>query len=199
MFYIIVLRVYSFWINHDLIKVRPLVPVLRDIKQFLLKAKGEIVILDLHRFPVGFSGRHSRHTILVEMLQRELQDVLIRYEGSWPTLDKLWQQQKQLILVYGDKDVASSKRPSSSSSLFSPPSPTYYFQGTLSLAVCSVRPVQLLVSRHQTNWLSNVSCLAEGIILLFLLSTYWCPFWLRHLPISTFESSGIFLFLCHSL
>ncbi|XP_054272973.1 PI-PLC X domain-containing protein 1-like [Macrosteles quadrilineatus] len=96
----------SFWVNHDLIKVRPLVPVLREIKQFLQKAKGEIVIVDFHRFPVGFAGRHPRHNRLVELLERELKDVAIEFTGTWPTLDTLWQQEKQLIITYGDNEVA---------------------------------------------------------------------------------------------
>ncbi|KAG8269147.1 hypothetical protein J6590_008393 [Homalodisca vitripennis] len=97
----------SFWINHDLIKVRPLVPVLREIRQFLEKAEGEIVVLDLHRFPVGFSGRHARHNRLVELLERELREVAVEYCGEWPTLDKLWQQSPKgrLIIAYGDNEV----------------------------------------------------------------------------------------------
>lgn len=99
----------SFWVNHDLIKVRPLLPILREIKQFLSKARGEIVVLDFHRFPVGFSGRHARHNRLVELLSEELRDVAVEFHHSWPTLDTLWQQDKQLIITYGDNEVAKSQ------------------------------------------------------------------------------------------
>uniref|UniRef100_A0A1B6LSQ0 Phosphatidylinositol-specific phospholipase C X domain-containing protein n=1 Tax=Graphocephala atropunctata TaxID=36148 RepID=A0A1B6LSQ0_9HEMI len=97
----------SLWINHDLIKVRPLVPVLREVRQFLEKAEGEIVLLDLHRFPVGFSGRHPRHNRLVELLERELREVAVEYRGGWPSLDTLWQNDPRgrVIITYGDNEV----------------------------------------------------------------------------------------------
>lgn len=100
---------FSFWVNHDLIKVRPLVPILREIKAFLKKAKGEIVVLDFHRFPVGFSGRHARHNRLVDLLERELKDIAVVYDKTWPSLDTLWQQDGQLIIAYGDNEVTKSE------------------------------------------------------------------------------------------
>ncbi|XP_075227325.1 PI-PLC X domain-containing protein 1 [Lycorma delicatula] len=94
-----------FWINHDLLKVRPLLPVLQDIRLFLESAPKEIVILDLHRFPVGFSGRHHRHHRLVDLLQRELGNFTLPYTGTWPTLDKIWEQNRTLIISYGNDAV----------------------------------------------------------------------------------------------
>jgi len=38
-----------FWINHDFIPITPLSKILRDVRNFLNAAKGEIVIMDFHR------------------------------------------------------------------------------------------------------------------------------------------------------
>lgn len=95
--------------NHDLIKVQPLVPILKQIKAFLAKAKEEIVILDFHRFPVGFTGRHFRHGRLVDLLEKELKDIAVPFTGVWPKMDDIWQEGKQLIIAYGDNEVAKSK------------------------------------------------------------------------------------------
>ncbi|RZF49295.1 hypothetical protein LSTR_LSTR011819 [Laodelphax striatellus] len=92
----------NFWINHDLIKVRPLVPALKDVRKFLEASKGEIIILDFHRFPVGFSGRHHRHHSLVKILQRELGEFAFPYQNEFPLLEDIWSSGKNLIISYGD-------------------------------------------------------------------------------------------------
>lgn len=91
---------FSFWINHDLIKVRPLVPVLEEIKRFIEKTKDEVILLDLHRFPAGFNGRPSRHDRLVELLEREFKEYAVPYSESLPTLGDIWRQQKRIIISY---------------------------------------------------------------------------------------------------
>ncbi|XP_077295118.1 PI-PLC X domain-containing protein 2-like [Arctopsyche grandis] len=69
------IRDKRFWINHDVIKVTNLVPVLRDVRKFMELTTDEIVVLDIHRLPYGFSENNKiltdRHTILIEILQRE--------------------------------------------------------------------------------------------------------------------------------
>nr|CAD7203272.1 unnamed protein product [Timema douglasi] len=76
---------HRFWVNHDLIPVGPLIPTLRDVKRFLISTKREIVILDLHRFPVGFYRRPGRHRRLLTLLKKELESTWL-----WPPLKQLW-------------------------------------------------------------------------------------------------------------
>uniref|UniRef100_T1HBM1 Varsurf_PPLC domain-containing protein n=1 Tax=Rhodnius prolixus TaxID=13249 RepID=T1HBM1_RHOPR len=95
-----------FWINHDLIKVRPLVPVIQQLKEYLEKAKDEIVIIDFHRFPLGFSGRIARHVQLVDYLELELKEYAISYSNETLTLNDIWDTNKRLIISYGDKSIA---------------------------------------------------------------------------------------------
>ncbi|XP_039287956.1 PI-PLC X domain-containing protein 1-like [Nilaparvata lugens] len=101
---------HSFWINHDLIKVRPLVPMLKDIRKFLEAATSEIIILDFHRFPVGFSGRHHRHHSLVRILERELGEFAFPYQEEFPMLEEIWNLGRNLIISYGD-DVTVEEYP----------------------------------------------------------------------------------------
>ncbi|XP_014272504.1 PI-PLC X domain-containing protein 1 [Halyomorpha halys] len=97
----------SFWINHDLIKIRKLLPLLDDLKQFMKKTKEEIVILDLHRFPLGFTGRPFRHHQLVKLLERELKEYAVPYKKDYiPTLGSIWDQGKRIVISYGDNIVA---------------------------------------------------------------------------------------------
>ncbi|KAL1131742.1 hypothetical protein AAG570_011355, partial [Ranatra chinensis] len=99
----------SFWINHDLIKVKLLAPLLKQLKKFILQARDEVVVLDFHRFPVGFSSRRNRHDLLVALLERELKDIAVPYKGVWPTLDRIWGKSQRLIISYGDSTVARDK------------------------------------------------------------------------------------------
>lgn len=38
-----------FWINHDVIRITPLSAVIKDVRNFLDAARGEVVIMDFHR------------------------------------------------------------------------------------------------------------------------------------------------------
>lgn len=101
-----------FWVNHDVFLVNPLLDMLRDIKLFLSKAQDEIIIMDIHRFPVGFKSR-KRHHQLLDLLQKEVGDIATpRYfqkSPNGPTLNELWKQKKRLIICYADKTSAISK------------------------------------------------------------------------------------------
>ncbi|XP_044737909.1 PI-PLC X domain-containing protein 1 isoform X2 [Chrysoperla carnea] len=99
---------YKLWINHDLVRVTPLLPLIRDIRRFLEISKEEIVILDFHRFPVGFQGRPQRHQILLDMIQKELGHLIIPPIKSGPLgpkLNDIWATGQQLIICYGDNDI----------------------------------------------------------------------------------------------
>jgi hypothetical protein len=105
--------VCRFWVNHDLIRVVPLLPILREVKQFLHKTKGEVVILDLHRFPVGFHGRLSRHRRLVALLTRELSPIALPVSSASAStlLRDIWDRNdsRRLIVAYGDKNIAAGE------------------------------------------------------------------------------------------
>ncbi|XP_004932641.1 uncharacterized protein LOC101743953 [Bombyx mori] len=65
-----------YWLNHNLVRVRPLVPLLREIRAFL-DITNELVFLDAHHFPIGFynpDGTPIRevHQGLLRIIQREL-------------------------------------------------------------------------------------------------------------------------------
>ncbi|CAB0009141.1 unnamed protein product [Nesidiocoris tenuis] len=98
-----------FWINHDLIKVRPLAPVVGQIKKFLERTSNEVVIIDFHRFPIGFNMRQERHQALVSYLERELKEYAIPYANQPLTLDKIWTTQQRLIISYGENSVAKER------------------------------------------------------------------------------------------
>ncbi|GLG96204.1 Uncharacterized protein GBIM_03026 [Gryllus bimaculatus] len=90
-----------FSVNHDLLRVGPLLPVLHDLKRFLNASRGEVVVLDLHRFPVGFHTRQGRHRKLVSLLVRELGPFIIPSTAATPTstLAQIWSRERRLIIT----------------------------------------------------------------------------------------------------
>jgi hypothetical protein len=64
------------WVNHGPVRITALQPILKDIRRFLLLSPGEVVILDFHRFPIGFTSafQHGaiRHRRLATMIRDEL-------------------------------------------------------------------------------------------------------------------------------
>ncbi|XP_071453592.1 PI-PLC X domain-containing protein 1-like [Hetaerina americana] len=100
-----------FWVNHDVARLLPLQLVLEGVKQFLRRSPDPI-LLDLHRFPVGFSDRrrgrrkqHSRaspaHRLLVELLWNELGE-FTPADASVP-INTLWKSGRRLLISYADK------------------------------------------------------------------------------------------------
>ncbi|XP_026733613.1 uncharacterized protein LOC113497963 [Trichoplusia ni] len=107
-----------YWLNHNLIRVRPLVPLLREIRAFL-DATKEVVFLDAHHFPVGFyqpdgAPIRSVHAGLLEIVQRELGPHLA-HAGEFgtgigskgPTLQSLISANKRLLFSYVDNAIVS--------------------------------------------------------------------------------------------
>lgn len=67
----------------------------------------EVVILDFHRFPVGFSQNTQRnretHNELVQLLFSKLGDYMVPSSlGSMASLNDLWAVNRTLIVVYAD-------------------------------------------------------------------------------------------------
>lgn len=94
--------------NHDLVQVSPLLPVLQDIKNFLKRSTDEVIIVDFHRFPVGFMGRAGRHRRLVALLHQELGHYAVPPSSIFfnMTLGQIWNTHQRLIISYGDSQVA---------------------------------------------------------------------------------------------
>ncbi|XP_050461612.1 uncharacterized protein LOC126856794 isoform X1 [Cataglyphis hispanica] len=104
-------HVNRFWVNHDVIRITPLSEILKDVRNFLDAARGEVVIMDFHRFPVGFEGRPNRHRKLITILHQEFEGLILKpdrgVEGLGPTLNDIWTGGKRLIICYGDKHVVN--------------------------------------------------------------------------------------------
>lgn len=104
--------VNRFWVNHDVIRITPLSAIIKDVRNFLDVARGEVVIMDFHRFPVGLEGRPSRHRRLATILHREFGDLILKPDrgvvGLGPTLNDIWTGAGRLIISYGDKHTVNA-------------------------------------------------------------------------------------------
>ncbi|XP_063826732.1 uncharacterized protein LOC135076187 isoform X2 [Ostrinia nubilalis] len=107
-----------YWLNHNLIRVRPLLPLLREIRTFLDSTK-EVIFLDAHHFPVGFyqqDGTPNRavHNGLLDLVRRELgphmADARVFGTGAGtrgPTLQSLIDAEKRLVFSYVDNAIVA--------------------------------------------------------------------------------------------
>ncbi|XP_013193094.2 uncharacterized protein LOC106136946 [Amyelois transitella] len=107
-----------YWLNHNLVRVRPLVPLLREIRIFLDTTK-EIVFLDAHHFPMGFYDQTGAplqhvHAGLLEIIQRELgphlafaNDFATGVGTKGPTVQTLLDADKRLVFSYVDNSVVN--------------------------------------------------------------------------------------------
>ncbi|XP_075233049.1 PI-PLC X domain-containing protein 2-like [Lycorma delicatula] len=93
------------WCNHDFVKIRPLRQILQDVKTFLRNTQ-EIVILDFHNFPVGFSkDRTEKHMKLVSFIEEEMKDYLAPASLGWSvSLNVLKLTGRRAILAYNAKE-----------------------------------------------------------------------------------------------
>ncbi|XP_045535868.1 PI-PLC X domain-containing protein 1 isoform X3 [Papilio machaon] len=110
-----------YWLNHNLIRVRPLAPLLKEIRAFL-DATNEVVFLDAHHFPVGFyeqdgSPIRSVHAGLLDLVKRELGPHLAHAQQlgtgpgtRGPTLQSLINANKRLLFSYVDHAVVTENR-----------------------------------------------------------------------------------------
>ncbi|XP_012232583.1 PI-PLC X domain-containing protein 3 isoform X2 [Linepithema humile] len=104
-------NVSRFWVNHDILRMTPLSEILRDVRNFLDAARGEVVIMDFHRFPVGFEDMPNRHRKLVDILSQVFEGLILKpdrgIEGLGPTLNDIWTSGKRLIICYNNKHVVN--------------------------------------------------------------------------------------------
>ena len=76
-------------------------------------APKEIVVLDFHRFPYPSKFDVDIHKMLVDLVQSELGHLALPPSGlqvgKGPTINEIWQQNKTLIICYGQRQVAKGK------------------------------------------------------------------------------------------
>ncbi|XP_050348413.1 uncharacterized protein LOC126772202 isoform X2 [Nymphalis io] len=110
-----------YWLNHNLIRVRPLLPLLREIRAFLDSTR-EVVFLDAHHFPLGFYHQNGApirevHLGLLRLVQLELGPYIASASqfatGSGtrgPTLQTLVDADKRLLFSYVDNNIVAGNR-----------------------------------------------------------------------------------------
>ncbi|CAF4801950.1 unnamed protein product [Pieris macdunnoughi] len=107
-----------YWLNHNLIRVRPLLPLLKEIRAFLDVTK-EVVFLDAHHFPLGFYEQNgapisSVHEGLLKLVKRELGPHIAPanqfHTGAGtrgPTLQSLKDADRRLVFNYVDNTIVA--------------------------------------------------------------------------------------------
>ena len=100
----------KFWLVHDFVKQNPLYEAIHAVKRFLRVTK-ELVILDFHRFPFGFTeeGSEGRHDELVEYINSELGEFMApEWLGKGASMNDLWHLNRTLIVTY-QEDMVENK------------------------------------------------------------------------------------------
>ncbi|CAL4076533.1 unnamed protein product [Meganyctiphanes norvegica] len=97
----------KFWINHDLVKWRPLKDVLLQIRTFVSKSMDPIFV-DFHRFPVGFH-RPEAMPLLLNLINSTLEhkNFLLSNWGPRITLNQIWNLNQSVILSLSNKTIAA--------------------------------------------------------------------------------------------
>lgn len=99
----------TFWLNHEFLKIHPFSVALKQIKEFLL-ATNEILVLDFHRFPVGFRSHTERYREFIQYITGELGDYMIpRSYGHNVTLNQLWSRNQRLLVTYSGEHFTESQ------------------------------------------------------------------------------------------
>ncbi|XP_068234926.1 uncharacterized protein [Palaemon carinicauda] len=96
------------WVNHDLVKWRPLEEVFSEVQTFLTLSRDPIII-DIHRTPVGFEFPEAVPSLLSLLNHTFGRDFLPDRLGPQVTLDQIWSIGKRVIFAYIDADVADEE------------------------------------------------------------------------------------------
>ncbi|XP_014247081.1 PI-PLC X domain-containing protein 1-like [Cimex lectularius] len=97
----------KWWCNHDLLPMRPLKPVLDQVKLFLNQT-NEIVIIDFHRFPIGFNDKI--HEEFAKFLKQELNDLVYHNYKKKTTFKNIWNSGKRLLISYSTRNIHSNQK-----------------------------------------------------------------------------------------
>ncbi|XP_063873407.1 uncharacterized protein LOC135107458 isoform X2 [Scylla paramamosain] len=93
------------WINHDLVRWRPLQDVLDAVRGFLALSPDPVII-DIHRTPVGFHLPESLELMLSLMNTTLGSHFVHNRHGPHVTLDDLWQMGKRVVFTFIDPTVS---------------------------------------------------------------------------------------------
>lgn len=94
----------KFWINHGAVRMRPLEAIVSGIQRFVNET-GEVVFMDIHRFPSGFDSEED-HNELIEYMIGKLGDFLaLRSVTNDVTFDQLWATGKTIIWGYANSSI----------------------------------------------------------------------------------------------
>lgn len=103
----------GFYINHDLVRITPLLPVLQEIRKFIELSPKEIIIVDFHRFPFPSQFGHDLHRRLHTLIRDQFEDIALLpnglQAGKGPTINEIWNQKKNIIVCYGKLEIARGK------------------------------------------------------------------------------------------
>ncbi|XP_064465100.1 uncharacterized protein LOC135376517 [Ornithodoros turicata] len=113
-------RAYNsdFWVNREDIRGQITVKeLLRTVKSFV-RATGEIVAVDFHRFIRGFEftcpDRERNHKALVKLIVEELKDVIAHKDAAHKTLGELMgncsEVKGKVIVSYKEKSVQANSQ-----------------------------------------------------------------------------------------
>ncbi|CAL8118844.1 unnamed protein product [Orchesella dallaii] len=97
----------KFWVNHDKYRIRPLITLLEDVKRFVEETK-EIIFLDFHGFPIGFTSRLI-HDELFQFINKEIGKYLVpkTVPASQLTPNMLWRTNKTIVITYAESSISS--------------------------------------------------------------------------------------------
>ncbi|KAK8738177.1 hypothetical protein OTU49_004085, partial [Cherax quadricarinatus] len=95
------------WINHDLVRWRPLLEVLTGVRGFLAISPDPLII-DIHRTPVGFDLPEAMPLLLSLMNETLGSHFLHNRYGSLVSLDQIWKIGKRVIFTFADADAADN-------------------------------------------------------------------------------------------
>lgn len=103
-------RPERFWIYHDIFRTEiSISDVLKQVKRFLDLTSHEIVIMDFHRFTVGFQNENSsiqkeRHSKLIDLIFKQVGNYIVPfYLGQHAPLSEYVSMGKRLIIGYANK------------------------------------------------------------------------------------------------
>ncbi|XP_014255798.1 PI-PLC X domain-containing protein 1-like [Cimex lectularius] len=92
----------GYWLNHGIARVRPLENSLISLREFMNKTE-EIVVIDFHRFSVGFT-KQQVHDEFIDYLRKELGQYTVPPIHGWSaSLNQIWNSKSRLILAYNDQ------------------------------------------------------------------------------------------------
>lgn len=104
-------KVGGFHINHDMVRITPLKPVLKQIRKFV-ELTEEVVIIDFHRFPYPTEFGGELHESLTDLIFEELGEFAFargNYGKKGVSFRELWNEKKRLIISYNDDASLTSK------------------------------------------------------------------------------------------